>query len=304
MIFSENEWNPLQSVVVGTAHRANWPVRDTVFREHIENSPWTETKFQYGPVDEKIIQEADEDLNNFVNVLESEGVTVHRPLPRDYQALDQFYGYCPRDTVLIVGDRVIRTPTVYPSRRDEWETLLHVWNGHPVYSVDDSEARFDAANVCRLGKDLLYLKSISGNLAGAEWLQRFLGNDYRVHVIDAYGGVHIDSTISPVREGLVILNKDRISTDTVPEPLKSWDKIWIGKDDIVSQSFDYYPYASDYIAINVLSIRPDLVAVDPKQEYLKEQLSQRGVNTVPIPLRHSRTLGGGHHCVTLDLYRA
>lgn len=304
MIFSENEWDPLRSVVVGTAQRANWPTTDTVFREHMDNSPWNETEFRYGPVEENIIQEAEEDLNNFAEVLQSEGVIVHRPLPRDYQALDQFYGYCPRDTVLIIGDRVVRTPTVYPSRRNEWETLLHVWSGHPVYSVDDPAAIFDAANICRLGKDLLYLESISGNLAGAEWLQKFLGNDYRVHVIDSYGGVHIDSTVSPVREGLVILNKDRISPNTVPKPLKSWDKIWIGKKDIKEQTFTHYPYASNYIALNVLSIRPDLVAVDPNQEYLREQLSQHGINTVPIPLHHSRTLGGGHHCVTLDVYRS
>ena len=26
-------------------------------------------------------------------------------------------------------------------------------------------------------------------------------------------------------------------------------------------------------------------------------------NVVEVPLRHSRTLGGGHHCVTCDLER-
>lgn len=304
MIFSENEWDPLKSVVVGTAQRANWPTTDPLFREHMESSPWTKTEFPYGPVNEKIISQAEHDLDNFANILRHEGVDVHRPLPRDYQALDQFYGYCPRDTVLIIGNRVIRTPTVYPSRRTEWETLLHVFNGHPVYSVDDPAVQFDAANVCRLGKDILYLESISGNLAGAEWLQRFLGDEYRVHVINAYGGVHIDSTVSPVREGLVILNKDRITPNTVPEPLKLWDKIWIGKEDIVPQPYDHYPYASDYIAINVLGIRPDLVAVDPKQSRLRDQLAEYGVNTVPVSLRHSRTLGGGHHCVTLDVHRS
>jgi len=304
MILSKNEWDPLKEVVVGTATQANWPATDSVFRQHMENSSWQETEFPYGPVTEHVIQEAEKDLDAFAKTLQSEGVIVHRPLPRDYQALDQFYGYCPRDTVLIIGDRVIRTPTVYASRRNEWETLLHVFNGHPVYSVDDPTVVFDAANICRLGKDLLYLESISGNRAGAEWLQRFLGNEYRVHVINAYGGVHIDSTVSPIREGLVILNKDRITLDTVPEPLKNWDKIWIGKEDIVTQTFEYYPYASDYIALNVLTVRPDLVAVDPKQQRLRDELHRYGVTTVPVPLRHSRTLGGGHHCVTLDLCRS
>jgi hypothetical protein len=28
-----------------------------------------------------------------------------------------------------------------------------------------------------------------------------------------------------------------------------------------------------------------------------------GMTVIPLELRHSRTLGGGFHCVTLDLHR-
>ena len=35
----------------------------------------------------------------------------------------------------------------------------------------------------------------------------------------------------------------------------------------------------------------------------QEELEKRNVKTIGIELRHSRTLGGGHHCVTLDLER-
>ena len=84
-------------------------------------------------------------------------------------------------------------------------------------TCDDPTASFDAANVCRLGKDLLYLVSDSGNIQGARWLQKILGDEYTVHVIqNMYQGVHIDSTIVPLREGLVMLNADRLNNETCP----------------------------------------------------------------------------------------
>lgn len=303
-IYSSNEWDPLREVVVGTADCANWPVGDTVFRETMQNSRWTETKLKFGPVRQEIVDSANNSLNKFASVLEGLGVKVHRPLHRDYASLDQFYGYCPRDTVLIVGDKVIRTPTKFPSRRNEWETMLHVWNGHPVVYPDDPDAMFDAANVCRLNDTLLYLVSETGNLAGARWLQEYLGSEYRVHPItNLYSGVHIDSTITPIREGLVVLNAGRISEETVPEPLRSWDKIWITADELALQPFTDYPYASNWIGLNFLMANPQLAIVDPKQETLRKKLSAHGVESICVDLPESRTLGGGHHCCSLDTLR-
>lgn len=303
-IFSENEWDPLKSVIVGTADYANWPTSDQKFKNSMQQSTWTETEFVFGPIKQEIVDRANESLNKFSAVLQDLGVEVHRPLERNYQALDQFYGYCPRDTVLIVGDTVIRTPTEYPSRYDEWETMLHVWDGHPVYSVDDPAAMFDAANICRLGRDLLYLISESGNVAGARWLQDFLGKEYRVHILDnIYNGIHIDSTITPIREGLVVLNAGRINHDNVPEPLKNWDKIWISADDLAPQAFDHFPYASNWIGLNFFMVNPSLAIVDPKQETLRKKLDAYGVESIGVDLTESRTLGGGHHCCTLDVLR-
>ncbi|RUS93318.1 hypothetical protein DSM106972_096740 [Dulcicalothrix desertica PCC 7102] len=46
------------------------------------------------------------------------------------------------------------------------------------FAVKELEPAFDAANVLRLGKDIFYLVSDSGNKYGAKWLQTFLGNEY------------------------------------------------------------------------------------------------------------------------------
>lgn len=304
-IFSQNEWDPLQEVIIGTADHANWPENDLDFYKSVTDlRGWKETKFQFGPVAQETVNRANESLNKFANALINLGVTVRRPLTKNYAALNQFYGYCPRDTVLIVGGTVIRTPTKYTTRRNEWETMQHVWNDHPVIYPDDPDAIFDAANVCRLNDTLLYLVSETGNLAGARWLQDYLGSQYRVHPItNLYSGVHIDSTIIPVREGLVVLNAERVTEDNVPDPIRSWDKIWIAADELAVQPFDHYPYASNWIGLNFLMVNPQLAIVDPKQETLRKKLAAYGVETIGVDLTESRTLGGGHHCCSLDTLR-
>ena len=71
--------------------------------------------------------------------------------------------------------------------------------------LGDSEIIFDAANIIRIGKDVLYLVSSTANLSGYKWLKRFLGAKYRVHLTNTYRSSHLDSTICPlaVRIGFI-----------------------------------------------------------------------------------------------------
>jgi len=303
MINSHNEWNKLGTIIVGTATNAHWPTHCPVFRTQEITTKWKETPVPKGSVDQLVINETNEDLDYFVSVLENLDVTVHRPKDLDFKEFDGMYNYCPRDRLLVIGDKVIDAPMVYPTRTKEIEALQHLIDSD-IITCDDPEATFDAANICRLGKDLLYLVSESGNIKGAEWLQKTLGKDYTVHILDKqYAGVHIDSTISPVQDGLVVLNGDRINENNLPEIFKNWNKIYIKSEDIVPQGFIDYPYASKYIALNFLTVNPNLVICDPNQKVLRDSLDKMNVETVGVELRHSRTLGGGHHCVTLDLER-
>ena len=54
----------------------------------------------------------------------------------------------------------------------------------------------------------------------------------------------------------------------------------------------------------MLSIDPNTVIVDRQQTKLMDLLDRYNIEVVPLQLRHSRTLGGGFHCVTLDLIRS
>ena len=55
--------------------------------------------------------------------------------------------------------------------------------------------------------------------------------------------------------------------------------------------------------MNILSIDPETVIVDPYYEKLIDLLKDHKYNIIEAPLTHSRTIGGGWHCVTCDLER-
>jgi glycine amidinotransferase/scyllo-inosamine-4-phosphate amidinotransferase 1 len=125
--------------------------------------------------------------------------------------------------------------------------------------------------------------------------------DVTIELCNFYAGVHIDSTIVALREGLVMLNSSRVGFDSVPKVFDGWQKIWVNE--VVAQDFYQYPYASKWIAMNMLTVDPNTVIVDRHQTELIKTLKSYQFEVIPLELRHSRTLGGGFHCVTLDLNR-
>lgn len=303
MIHSHNEWDQLKVCVVGDATHANWPTNDPVFSEEKHKTTWHETPVQSGRVPKHVVDESNEDLETLANTLRQLGVEVLRPAEMDFGYEGGMYNYCPRDRLLIAGSKIIDPVMMYPCREMEIKALKDVTNRGVVYSMPRKKGMvLDAANVCRLNDTYLVLESASGNKAAAQWLQDTLPH-VTIETCNFYSGVHIDSTIVPLREGLVMLNASRVSPATVPKVFEKWEKIWVSESDVVPQQFYEYPYASKWIAMNMLVVNPNLAIVDKKQTTLMQMLSEHNIESIPLELRHSRTLGGGFHCVTLDLVR-
>jgi N-dimethylarginine dimethylaminohydrolase len=301
MISSYNEWSPLKKIVVGSATDANWPVMDPVFAKESEKTAWKESPVPRGPVPQRIIEETNEDLDVLVTTLMSLGVEVTRPDPLNFQVHDGLYNYCPRDRLLVYGSTVIDTAMMYPCRDMELQCYYDIIADAEVIRMPRNQGLvLDAANVCRLGKRMLFLESASGNRAAYEWL-RTQFPEVEIELCNFYAGVHIDSTIVPLREGLVMLNAARVNSETCPQVFDGWQKIWVG--DVVTQNFYKYPYASKWIAMNMLVVDPHTVICDRNQTELIKTLQSYRIEVIPLELRHSRTLGGGFHCVTLDLHR-
>lgn len=301
MIDSRNEWDPLEEIIVGRADHANWPSDDPVFAQEAEKTAWKDTPVPSGPVPQWIIDEANEDLDALADVCRQYGATVYRPQPYNYVERRGMYGYCPRDRVLIAGKQVVDVSMMYPCRNQEYYALEHAWVGHHALRMPKNpEFVCDAANIARLGDTWLFLESWSGNRRAYEWLcEQF--PKINIELVNFYAGVHIDSTVVPLREGLVLLNGTRVTDDTCPRAFKDWQKIYVY--DVIPQGFYNYPYASKWIALNMLVLDPHTVIVDRHQKPLIETLEKCKFTVIPLELRHSRTLGGGFHCVTLDTRR-
>ena len=301
-INSHNEWDPLRTIVVGTATNANWPLNDPIFNLESEKTTWRETPVPRGPVPQNIVDQANRELDQLCTVLYNLGVEVWRPDDINFIQRDGMYNYCPRDRLLIAGTTVVDPAMLYPCRDMEIEELQFICDAaeRVLHMPRNRGMIMDAANVCRLGDDWLYLLSSSGNQAALDWLQQQFPAK-NIESCNFYSGVHIDSTVVPLQEGLVLLNGSRVNPDNVPRVFKDWDQIYVNH--IAEREFYQYPYASKWIGMNCLVVRPGLVIVDEIQTVLIEILKNRGLEVIALPLTHSRTLGGGFHCTTLDIHR-
>ena len=195
-----------------------------------------------------------------------------------------------------------------------------------LHKLSEKEILFEAANTLRMGKDLLYLLSSSGNLNGAKWLQGVLGSDYKVHITsDIYRSSHIDSTAMCLKPGLVLLNSTRVNDKNCPKIFDNWDKIYfedvaptseeelklqkelrdpIGNEiEALGFETNLHDMSSPWVGMNFLSVDQATVVVDERQANLIKLLEKHKFTVVPIKMRHIYTQGGGIHCATLDTVR-
>jgi glycine amidinotransferase/scyllo-inosamine-4-phosphate amidinotransferase 1 len=288
--------------VVGSARHANWPTTDPVFAQEGEKTLWKETPVPSGPVPDWIVDQAEAELDDLAAKLTQLGVEGHRPTEMDFVSLNGMYNYCPRDRLLVAGTTIVDPAMMYPCRNMELAAYHDIVDAAEQYlhMPRNEGMTLDAANVCRLGDTWLYLESASGNRKAYDWLCEQFPN-INIELCNFYAGVHIDSTIVPLREGLVLVNGARVNADTLPKVFCDWEVLYV--DQVVEQDFYQYPYASKWIALNMLVVNPTTVIMDADQTELRYALETRGFEVIPHKLSHSRTLGGGFHCVTLDLWR-
>ena len=322
-----NDWAPLEEIIVGTAKGYRIPPLSRSFMKS-QFPEYNEDDIPVGPYPDWVIEEAEEDLEILSETLRSLDIVVHRPDLTYADLHDNWHYYSPRDCTLIVGDTIIETPSPIVNRQYETWGYRKIFNNlyesgykwikaptpilfddsfkedaRGVPSLNNHEILFEAANCVRVNDDILFQVSNTGNERGARWLQDVLV-DKKVHLCkNLYSYAHLDSTIIPLREGLVMYNASRVNEDNEPDLFKSWDKIWIDECYSAAPRTNLPWGASEWIGMNMLSVNPMLAIVDKKQEQIIKKLEEHRISVIPLELRHDRLLAGGFHCVTLDLRR-
>ncbi|MEU9290665.1 amidinotransferase [Streptomyces sp. NPDC048275] len=223
---SHNEWDPLEEIVVGRLEDATIPSDHPVVTCNIP--PWAArlqglaAGFRYPRM---LIETAQRELDQFIALLQSLGITVRRPEAVDHRqrfgtpdwTSRGFCNTCPRDSLLVIDDEIIETPMAWPCRYFEtlsYRTILKDYfrrgarwtaapkpqltealfeadfrppaHGEPMrYILTEFEPVFDAADFVRAGRDLFVTRSNVTNRMGIAWLRRHLGPDYRIHEIES-----------------------------------------------------------------------------------------------------------------------
>ncbi|MFD3721922.1 amidinotransferase [Streptomyces sp. NPDC058674] len=223
---SHNEWDPLEEIVVGRLDGATIPASHPVVACNIP--PWA-ARLQGLAAGRKyprvLMERAQDELEQFVALLLSLGITVRRPDAVEHQkrfstpdwASRGFCNTCPRDSMLVVGDEIIETPMAWPCRYFETHSYRPIlkdyfrrgarWSAAPRpqltdelfvpdftvpghdeplrYILTEFEPVFDAADFVRAGRDLFVTRSNVTNRMGIEWLRRHLGPGYRIHEVES-----------------------------------------------------------------------------------------------------------------------
>jgi len=299
---TNNEYGNLRSVLLGSAQNGAWPTKDENFNIAISKSTFM-GKPQLGRWSDHVIREATEDLNRFADVMTNRGISVFRPIVKN-----NHWAYSARDIILTVGNKIIECPTPFISRSTELDLYPDLFDAdceiiRAPRPESANDPMFDAANVLKINDKLVYAISHSANEAGAKWLQEKVGTQFEVvpwKVID-YQITHIDSTLLSLGPHTILVNASRVKNHQLPYFMQDFKKIWIK--DVVARQFQDFPFASKWIGINILCLDPNTVVIDEIQTDAISELKRNKFDVIALPMRQSRTLGGGFHCVTCDLVR-
>ena len=291
-----------------------------------------------GTYERKRIDAANRRFDEFAALLTAEGIIVRRP--ESFAFNKQFvtptwsvgcgYNACnPRDVFLVIGDIILECPMSSRERFFEswaYKPLLKEyfnagarWVAAPKpeladalferdsadqrFGISEFEPCFDAADFVRCGRDIVGQLSNVTNRAGVTWLERFLGEDYRVHLIESRDdhAFHIDTTFMPLAPGRALVNPEFLDLTSIPAALRGWELLVAPAP--VPRPHAVRGFVSNWISMNVLSIDPKRILVDSKQQPLIQALRNWGFEPIPFDLSPVYAFGGGFHCVTLDIRR-
>jgi glycine amidinotransferase len=251
----------------------------------------------------------------------------------DFGATRGLYSAMPRDILLVVGDEIIEAPMAWRSRYFEsraYRSLIKEyfqrgarWTAAPrpqlsdaSYSVcaeggydinagrsviTENEPLFDAADFCRIGRDIFCQVSQVTNRFGVRWLARHLGWEYRMHILtfDDPKAMHIDATFVPLAPGRLMKNPERVNR--LPDIFSSWEILY-PPPPAVPDSHPLY-FSSSWLSLNVLSIDEKRVIVEAEEQPLIDFRKRHRFEPIPVRLRNFGSLGGGFHCATSDIRR-
>ncbi|KAK2465830.1 hypothetical protein APHAL10511_001471 [Amanita phalloides] len=240
-VHADNEWSSLKSVIVGRAGRACFPTAPPEMIRAIMPAAHVSRFKPNSPFPANIVAKAEAELNGLAALLEDRGIKVYRPENVDWLAEGGYTGAMARDGLMSVGNVLIESLFAFPSRSREIELAhgkileelsadsnVHVVrrpsntfsdsifrgvNNNKPWVINNSRPAFDTADFARFGNVIIGQLSHVTNPAGVEYIRQHLPPGYSVELLDVHDpqAMHIDSTITALREGLLVYHPQKVT---------------------------------------------------------------------------------------------
>lgn len=337
-----NEWDPLEEVIVGILDGASVPEWHIQLEATMPKKFWEFYKKDGGkPFPKEQIEAGKKDLDEFVHILEAEGVTVRRPDPinfnKPYSTLDWsvkggLYAAMPRDVLLVIGNEIIEAPMAWRSRYFEsnayrslikeyfkkgakWtaapkpqmtdELYNYDWTepkeGEAKYSITEFEPVFDAADFIKCGRDIFVGRSNCANKFGIEWLQRHLGDDYVVNIVTSNDPHPMHIDTTFLPIGPRKVLVNKNRLQELPSKFKDWEVLEAPKPAIPDGHNLYM--TSKWISMNILMLDETRIIIERNEDGMIKSFRSWGFKPILCNFRNFNTFGGSFHCATVDIRR-
>jgi glycine amidinotransferase len=341
-VSAHDEWSPLRSVIVGRAGRACFPYGDTdVIRATMPAGYLTCFK-PASPFPPEIVARAEVELNLLAQLLEQRRIRVYRPSYVDWLQHGGYTGAMPRDGLMTVGHCLVEAPFAWGCRKHEiqlafgdilttlakgqstevlrrpanlYKTSLYDSDGRKYdldeskpfsWIINDARPAFDAADFMRFGKVIIGQYSHVTNAAGVAYLRQHIPKGYSVELLEVHdpGAMHIDATILPLRQGLLVYHPEKVTEASLRKHkvLSDWE--------LHAYPFEpkppHYPplfMTSPWLSLNALVLDGVHVVVEQEDTQTAKWFSSLGMKPILCPFRHVNSIGGSFHCATVDLIR-
>lgn len=318
-----HEWGALKEVLIGAA---NLRIPSTIPEASKKYLPAAALEFmtknagkRLQEADPKLQERYEHQINTIIKILQERGIIVHqieKHTPSEESYLSDLSNTVlqtfARDITVVIGNQAIEMAMYEPYRRKERfairRTLAQRFKNlcPPLIAMPEPfpnpanqsgkygpDAYLEGGDILLVGQDIFV--GNTGNAsssAGIQWLQGYLGDEYRVHEItlsDRF--LHLDCVLSLPRPGLAIICKEGF-IHGIPEFLKDWKLIEVSAEDVEQK-----------MGCNVMIIDMNTIMIGDDMPQLANQLIAEGIEVITTPIDAFTWQGGGLRCLHHPLIR-
>lgn len=303
----KNEWSSLKSVFIGLSNIRFPEPNVYVFKG--SNPLWLRiidkiigSFFAGKKIPKWLTKKFIKENTDLEKTLKKFNIKVYRPhevFPQNNEPLGLSQVF-PRDPIIVIDNKIIygyqKIPALRKETRGIKKALDKINMNHEKYVLSPQEYPETYLEGGDVLVDLPYvfvgIGDVASNKKGADWLQKILGNNYKVIPVKIIkkGINHLDTCLTLIGKKKGIICKEVIE-DPLPFPLCDYEFINVKKN------------VRKEIGINIIMVNPNTIIIQQRHKTLKNQLLKKGYNVISLDFTWHALSGGAFRCATHPLIR-